>query len=187
MANYKIGIIVGSLRKEAWSRKLAKALIALAPPSLSFEIIEISQLTLFNQDEEASPPASWVEFKKQIQAVDGVLFVTPEYNRSIPGALKNALDIASRPYGQSAWDGKPGAVVSLSVGAPGGFGANQHLRQCFVFLNIPCMQQPEAYIGQVGNLFDEQGKLNNESTKQFLSKFMTAYGDWVDVHQKSKS
>ncbi|STX29484.1 chromate reductase, Class I, flavoprotein [Legionella beliardensis] len=184
MANYQIGVIVGSIRKEAWSLKLANALIALAPESLNLKIIEIGHLSLFNQDYEMTPPEPWVEFKKQISALDGVLFVTPEHNRSIPSALKNALDIASRPYGHNAWHGKPGAVVSNSPGGPGAFGANHHLRQCFVFLNILCMQQPEAYIGHIANLFDDNNNINNQGTKDFLSQFMSAFAAWIETHVK---
>ncbi len=136
-----VAVIVGSLRKESFNRKMAKALAELAPSSLKLEIVEIDQLTLYNQDLDESPPPAWVVFKQQVKAADAVLFVTPEYNRSIPGVLKNAIDVASRPYGQSAWDGKPGAVMSVSPGAMGGFGANQVLRQSLVFLNVPTLQQ----------------------------------------------
>lgn len=179
MKNYKIGVIVGSLRKESWNLKIAKILIALAPSSLYLEIIKIGQLPLYNQDDDASPPTASKEFKEKIKALDGILFVTPEYNRSMPGVLKNALDIASRPYGQSAWDGKPGAVISVSPGIIGGFGANHHLRQSLVVLNVPCMQQPEAYIGNVASLLDENDNLINKSIEQFLCNFMSAYSVWV--------
>ncbi|WP_282433088.1 NADPH-dependent FMN reductase [Legionella gresilensis] len=184
MTTYNIGVIVGSLRKGSWNRKLANVLISLAPKTLNLKLIEIDKLSLFNQDEESNPPKSWVEFKNQVKNVDGLLFVTPEYNRSIPGALKNALDIASRPYGQSAWDGKPGAVISTSPGAVGGFGSNQHLRQCFVFLNIPCMQQPEAYIGNVAKLFDDKNNIINEDTKKFLKNFIDTFAKWVKTNVK---
>ncbi|WP_115331605.1 NADPH-dependent FMN reductase [Legionella busanensis] len=184
MTIYNIGVIVGSIRKDSWNRKLANVLISLAPQSLNLKLIEIDKLSLFNQDEESNPPESWVEFKNQVKKVDGVLFVTPEYNRSIPGVLKNAIDIASRPYGQSVWDGKPGAVISTSPGALGAFGANQHLRQCFVFLNIPCMQQPEVYIGNVTKLFDDQDNLTNENTKDFLTTFINTYAKWVEANVK---
>ncbi|WP_419418985.1 NADPH-dependent FMN reductase [Legionella sp. D16C41] len=180
MTTYKIGVIVGSLRKESWSRKIANVLISLAPDTLSLHFIEIGQLSLFNQDEEFDPPKTSVEFKNKIKEIDGVLFVTPEYNRSIPGVLKNAIDVASRPFGQNAWDGKPGAVVSVSPGGPGAFGANHHLRQTFVFLNIFCMQQPEAYIGKVTELFDEKSNLTAESTEKFLKNFMDAFAAWVE-------
>jgi chromate reductase, NAD(P)H dehydrogenase (quinone) len=175
-----VAVLVGSLRKESFSRKLAKALIALAPPALRLEIVEIGQLPLYNQDDEANPPAASAAFKQQVQRADAVLFITPEYNRSVPGVLKNAIDIASRPYGHSAWSGKPGAVISNSPGAIGGFGANHALRQSLVFLNVPTMQQPEAYIAGVSGMFDDKGTLTNESTREFLLKFLAAYAQWVE-------
>ena len=159
MANPKnVAVLVGSLRKGSLNRKLALALIALAPPDLTLKIVEIGELPLYDQDPtKPTPPAAWVEFREAIAAADAVLFVTPEYNRSVPGALKNAIDVGSRPYGKSAGDGKPGAVISVSPGAIGGFGANHHLRQSLVFLNVPTLQQPEAYIGNADKLFDEDG------------------------------
>jgi chromate reductase len=180
MAAKKIGIFVGSLRKESFNRKTAKALIEMAPASLQMEIIEIGQLPMYNQDYDDNPPKEWVEFRQRVKAFDGVLFVTPEYNRSVPAALKNAIDVASRPYGQNVWAKKPGAVISVSPGAAGGFGANHHLRQSLVFLDVPCLQQPEAYIGHAGDLFDADGKITNDKTKQFLQKIITAYADWVE-------
>lgn len=159
----------------------AKALATLAPASLNLEIVEIGQLPLYNQDEdEAGPPAAWTEFRAKVRAAEAVLFVTPEYNRSVPGVLKNALDVASRPYGQNAWEGKPGAIVSVSPGAMGGFGANQHLRQSCVFLNLPVMQQPEAYVGGAAALFDAGGNLANEGTRAFLRGFMEAFARWIE-------
>jgi chromate reductase len=181
MAQKMIAVLVGSLRKESFTRKMAKELIKLSPGSLKLEIIEIGGLPLYNQDSEDNPPTAWTEFRDRIKNVDGVLFVTPEYNRSVPGALKNAIDVGSRPYGKSAWDGKPGAVVSVSPGAIGGFGANHHLRQSLVFLNMPAMQQPEAYIGQAATLFDEHGSLVNESIREFARKFMLACATWVET------
>jgi chromate reductase len=160
---------------------MANALSRLAPETLKLEISEIGQLSLYNQDLDENPPREWAEFRSRIRGADGVLFVTPEYNRSVPGVLKNAIDIGSRPYGQSAWDGKPGAVVSVSPGAIGGFGANQHLRQSLVFLNVPCMQQPEAYIGGAAKLFGPTGEIGNESTREFLRGFMTSFADWVTL------
>lgn len=184
MKKQKIGVIVGSLRKESYNLKIAKALIALAPESLELEIISIAGLPMFNQDLEATPPQEWVSFRDQIRAVDGLLFLTPEYNRSVPAVLKNAIDVGSRPYGESVWNGKPGAIVSVSIGNISGFGANHHLRQSLVFVNVPTMAQPEAYIGGVAALFDESGKLNNEGTKGFLQKFMEAFAQWVDTINK---
>ena len=159
MASKNIAILVGSLRKESFSRKTAKALITLAPESLKLEIVEIDELQMFNQDLEETPPAAWTEFRNRLKSFDGFLFITPEYNRSVPAVLKNAIDVGSRPYGKSVWNEKPGAVVSVSPGTLGGFGANHHLRQSLMFLNVPAMQQPEAYIGGAANLFDEHGVL----------------------------
>jgi chromate reductase len=182
MKSKKIAVFVGSLRKDSFNRKMAKALMALAPESLMLEILEIGGLQLYNQDLEEATPAAWKEFRERLKGFDGVLFVTPEYNRSVPAVLKNAIDVASRPYGKSVWSGKPGAVVSVSPGALGGFGANHHLRQSLVFLNVPAMQQPEAYINDAAKLFDESGNLANESTRDFLRKFMTAFAEWVEIH-----
>jgi chromate reductase len=180
---YTIAVLVGSLRKESINRKVALALAQLAPANLKLNIVEIGELALYNEDlDGATPPAAYTTFRQQLAAADGVLFVTPEYNRSVPAALKNAIDVGSRPYGQSAWSGKPGAVISVSPGAIGGFGANHHLRQSLVFLNVPCMQQPEAYLGGAGSAFDESGKLS-EKTKPFLQAFIDAYGHWVEQHK----
>ncbi len=175
-------VIVGSLRKDSINRKVAKALAELAPSALKLDIVEIGHLPLYNQDGDANPPAVWTAFRERVKAADAVLFVTPEYNRSVPAPLKNALDVGSRPYGQSAWNGKPGAVVSASPGAIGGFGANHHLRQSLVFLNVPAMQQPEAYIGGADKLFDADGKLNNDGTRKFLQTFMQAFAAWISAN-----
>ena len=180
--SYAVAVFVGSLRKDSFSRKVANALIALAPPALKLRIVEIGQLPLYNQDEDVSPPPAWASFRGSVKAADAVLFVTPEYNRSVPGALKNALDVASRPYGQSAWDGKPGAVISVSPGAMGGFGANHHLRQSLVFVNVLTMQQPEAYIGGAADLFDQDGTMTNEGTRAFLKKILEAFAVWVTTN-----
>lgn len=177
-------VLVGSLRKESFNRKMAHALSELAPPSLKLEIVEIGQLPHYNQDEEVNPPAAWTAFRERIAKADAVLFVTPEYNRSVPAVLKNALDVGSRPYGKSVWSGKPGAVVSVSPGAIGAFGANHHLRQSLVFLNVPAMPQPEAYVGGADKLFDAQGKIANPSTRDFLTSYMKAFGEWVERHAK---
>jgi chromate reductase len=182
-----IAVVVGSLRKESFSRKLALAMKAIAPPSLLLEIVEIGQLPLYNQDDEGNPPAASAAFKKRIGEADAVLFVTPEYNRSVPGVLKNAIDIASRPYGKSAWSGKPAAVVSNSPGAMGGFGANHHLRQSLVFLDMPAMAQPEAYIGGAADLFDEHGGIKKPETKQFVEKFLAAFSHWLDKTAKASA
>jgi chromate reductase len=175
-----VAVFVGSLRKESFNRKMANALVAMAPAPLKLEIVEIRQLPLYNQDDDANPPAASVAFKQRVQKADAVLFVTPEYNRSMPGVLKNAIDVASRPYGKNAWNGKPGAVISVSPGAIGGFGANHHLRQSLVFLNVPALQQPEAYIGNAAKLFDESGKLTDDPTRDFLQKFLQAFAQWIE-------
>jgi chromate reductase len=175
----RVAVVVGSLRKDSLNRKMAKTLAAIAPPSLSLEIVEIGQLPHYNQDDDAAPPAASVAFKEKISGADAVLFVTPEYNRSVPGVLKNAIDIGSRPYGKSAWKGKPAAVMTVSPGAIGGFGANHHLRQSLVFLDMPAMAQPEAYIGAASELFDDAGGLKKPETKQFLDKFLAAFAAWI--------
>jgi chromate reductase len=185
MATRKIAVIVGSLRKDSYTRKVARALIALAPSELAMEIVEIGQLPLYNQDDDERPPASYLDFRNKIKGFDGVLFCTPEYNRSVPAALKNAIDVGSRPYGHSAWSGKPAGIVSVSPGALGAFGANHHLRQSLVFLDMPAMQQPEAYLGGVGAMFDGD-TLTNDATKGFLQKFITAYAAWVERHVPQK-
>ena len=182
MKQFKIAVFVGSLRKESFNLKTAKALKTLAPDSLSLEIIDISSLPFFNEDLEATPPQEWVVLREQIKAADGLLFLTPEYNRSVPAVLKNAIDIGSRPYGQNSWSGKPGGVVSVSIGNISGFGANHHLRQSLVFVNVPTMAQPEAYIGDASGLFDDSGNLTNESTKEFLRTFIEAFAQWVETH-----
>jgi chromate reductase, NAD(P)H dehydrogenase (quinone) len=179
-SNYNVAVFVGSLRKDSLNRKLAKALITIAPESLSLEIVEIGNLPFYNQDFEENPPKEVREFRQRVQAADAVLFVTPEYNRSVPAVLKNAIDIGSRPYGKNSWDNKPGAIISLSPGALGAFGANHHLRQSLVTINVPTMGQPEAYIGNAASLFDDKGQLVNESTTDFLQKFLEAFARWIE-------
>ena len=166
MPTRHVAVLLGSLRKESLSRKLAVAMKGIAPASLVLDIAEIGQLPLYNQDDDAHPPAASVAFKATIAAADAVLFVTPEYNRSVPGALKNAIDIASRPYGKSAWSGKPGAVLSQSPGAMGGFGANHHLRQSLVFLDVPTMQQPEAYVGGTADPVRRERRRSGSPTRR---------------------
>ena len=177
-----VAVVVGSLRKESFSRKLAKAIAATAPANLTFDFVEIGQLPHFNQDLEATPPAEWTAFRDRVKAADAVLFVTPEYNRSMPGVLKNAIDVGSRPYGSSVWNGKPAAVVSNSPGAIGGFGAYHHLRQSLVFLNMPTVNQPETYVGGVGAMFNEAGELTNEATREFLTGFGRTFADGIEKH-----
>ncbi|HKR89095.1 MAG TPA: NADPH-dependent FMN reductase [Phenylobacterium sp.] len=174
-----VAVVVGSLRKDSVTRKVARAIEALAPTHLKFDEVPTGDLPLYDQDVEADPPAAWVAFRERIRAADAVLFATPEYNRSVPGNLKNAIDVGSRPYGQSSWNGKPTAVVSVSPGAIGGFGANHHLRQSLVFLNMPVLQH-EAYIGGAFSLFGESGELTNESTAEFLRTFTQTFADWIE-------
>ena len=182
MTNPKIAIIVGSLRKDSVNRKVARAMAAFAADRLDCSIVEIGHLALFNEDIEASPPAEWVTFKAAIAAADGILFVTPEYNRSIPGALKNAIDVGSRPYGQSAWEKKPAAIVTASPSGIGGFGCNHHLRQSCVFLDMPVMQQPEAYLGGVSDKsFAEDGSLSDPALAKLVKRIALAFADWVDL------
>jgi len=177
-------VLVGSLRKASFNGMLANALISLAPSAMKFDIVEIGQLPFYNEDlDTAAPPEQWIAFRERIKAADAILFVTPEYNRSVPAVLKNALDVGSRPYGRSVWDRKPGAIVSGSPGAIGAFGANHHLRQSLVFLNVPTLQQPEAYLGHVDKLFDEQGKIASESTSKFLAGFMQAFAKWAETNR----
>ena len=179
---YSVAVVVGSLRKDSYNRKVARALSELAPSSLALKIVEIADLPLYNEDVEATAPDSWKHFRDEIRRSDAVLFVTPEYNRSVPGCLKNAIDVGSRPYGQSAWAGKPTAVVSVSPGAIGGFGANHAVRQSLVFLDMPCMQMPEAYIGGAASLFDEAGKLSDK-TRPFLQGFIDKFASWVKLNR----
>lgn len=180
----KVAVIVGSLRKGSLNRHMAKNLIELAAPALQMEIVEIGALSHYNQDEDDNPPTDWVNFRDKIKKFDGVLFVTPEYNRSMPGVLKNAIDIGSRPYGQSVWSKKPCAVMSVSPGAAGGFGANHHLRQSLVFLDMPTLQQPEAYVGAAGTLFDANGKVTHDKTVEFLKNFVDSFTKWVELNAK---
>src|SRR5690242_15207042 len=165
----KVAVLVGSLRKGSYSRMIARALAEVAPGSLELQIIEIGELTLYNEDvEKAGAPAAWLDFRKRVKSADAVLFVTPEYNRGLPAVLKNAIDVGSRPYGQSAWDGKPTAIISVTIGSQGAILANHQLRQSLVFLNMPTLQQPEAYISSALSLFNDKGELINESTTEFL-------------------
>ena len=176
-----VALVVGSLRKESYTRKVANALVELAPDSLHFEPVEIGNLPLYNQDlDPDNAPRPWVDFRDRVRRLDAVLFATPEYNRSVPGVLKNAIDVGSRPYGKSVWQHKPAAIISVSPGGMGAFGANHHLRQSLVFLDMPVMQPPEAYVGGADKLFDASGKLTNDSTRDFLAKFAQAFATWVE-------
>jgi NAD(P)H-dependent FMN reductase/ketosteroid isomerase-like protein len=173
-------VLVGSLRKQSFSRKVAHALIGQAPESLDCRIVEIGDLPLYNEDlDEGEPPPSWARFRSELTKATAVLFVTPEYNRSTPGCLKNAVDVGSRPSGKNRFDGMPAGVVSVTPYKLGAFGANHALRQTFVFLNMPVMQQPEAYLANASELFDDKGQLKNEETRGFLKRFMTEFAGWV--------
>jgi len=188
MTTYNIAILVGSLRKGSINRNIARSICAIRGDNLEGTMVEIGDLPLFNQDIEASPPEQWVRFREQVAAADGILFCTPEYNRGLPGVLKNAIDVGSRPYGASVWNGKPAAIVSASPGGIGGFGANHQLRQACVFLNMPVMQQPEAYLGNVtDDSFDGEGHLKDGSLKEFVEKIAHAFHDWVDVIHRARA
>jgi len=181
----KVAIIVGSLRKGSFSRKIAENVATYFPDGYQTEFVEIGNLPLYNQDydDENRAPEAYSTFRNKMKEMDAVLFVTPEYNRSVPGVLKNALDVGSRPYGASVWDGKPAAVISQSVGNLSGFGANHHLRQCLVFLNMPTLAQPEAYIANSAELLDENGKIKNEGTVKFLRSFVNAFVELIKKYQ----
>jgi chromate reductase len=184
---YKIAIIVGSLRKDSINRKVARSMCAIRGDNLDCSMVEIGDLPLYNQDLDPNPPEQWVRFRKEVAAADGVLFVSPEYNRGIPGVLKNAIDVGSRPYGQSVFDKKPAAIITASPGSIGGFGANHQIRQVGVFLNMPMMQQPEAYLGHVSeDSFDESGCLKDGPLKELIEKLAHAFHDWVDMIHRSR-
>jgi chromate reductase len=181
MAERNVAIVVGSLREGSLNRKLAHELVRLAPAGLHFGFVEIGALPLYNEDlDKGEAPREWAEFREAIRSADAVLFVTPEYNRSIPGVLKNAVDVGSRPYGRSAWAKKPGAIVSVTPGALGAVGANHHLRQACVFLDMPIMPQPEAYLAKAGDYFGEDGQVKDEKLAGFLSGFMASFADWIE-------
>jgi chromate reductase, NAD(P)H dehydrogenase (quinone) len=176
----RIVAVVGSLRRESYTRRVVLALKQLLPASMVIEEAAIGSLPLYNEDDDLhAPPPAWQAFRNEVAGADAVLFATPEYNRSIPGALKNAIDVGSRPYGASVWNGKPAAVLSASPGALGGFGANHHLRQCLVFLNVPVMQQPEAYLGRVDQALDDRPQGMPRETAAFLKEFGGAFEQWV--------
>ena len=181
MSTYPIAVIVGSLRRDSFNRQLADAIAKLAPPEFSFTQANIGDLPLYNQDSDANPPPSVVRFKGEIAAAKGLLFVTPEYNRSLPGALKNAIDQGSRPYGQSVWAGKPAGVLGVSVGAIGTALAQQHLRNILAYLDVPTLGQPEAFIQAKDGLFDASGEIGADSRK-FLQGWMDRYVSWVKKH-----
>ena len=182
MSQYQIAVVVGSLRRESFNRQLADAVIALAPPEFSFKHVRIDDLPLYNQDDDSNPADPVKRLKAEITESQGVLFVTPEYNRSISGVLKNAIDHASRPYGQSAWAGKPAGVMGASVGSTGTSMAQQHLRTILAYLDMPTLGQPEVFIHVKEGLFGQDGNIANESSKAFLQGWMDRYVDWVKKH-----
>lgn len=179
MADGSIAVIVGSLRTASFTRRVARAMVKLAPGAYGYDFVEIGQLPLYNQDLDDKPPQQWLSFRDAIRPTKAVLFATPEHNRSIPAALKNALDVGSRPYGHSVWAAKPAGVVSVTPGAMGGFGANHHLRQSLVFLNMPAMAQPEAYVGHAADLIADDFSVKVEGTKTFLASYMQAFESFV--------
>ena len=188
MDRYKIAIVVGSLRKDSINRKIARSLCAMAHDRLDCDIIPIDDLPLYNQDYDADSPPQYGRFRDAVGAANGVLFVTPEYNRGVPGVLKNAVDVGSRPYGKSVWNQKPAAIVSASPGSIGGFGANHQLRQAAVFLNMPVMQHPEAYLGHVNDdSFDGDGCLKEGPLKEIVVGLSKAFGDWVHLIHEARS
>jgi chromate reductase len=187
---YKIAIIVGSLREGSFNRRVAKSVCAIRGDNLECEMVEIGDLPLYNQDFDSLPqqPEQYVRFRDQVRGADGILFCTPEYNRGVPGVLKNAIDVGSRPYGQSVWDKKPAAIISASIGAIGGFGANHQLRQSCVFLNMPMMQQPEAYLSNISDEdFKADGTFKDGRTKDFVETIAHAFHDWVDMIHRSRA
>jgi len=177
----KVGLIVGSLRQGSYSRLMAEAAKPLAPPALSFIDIGIGELPLYNQDlETATPPPAWTAFRSLAGQTDGVLFVTPEYNRGMPGALKNALDVGSRPWGHSVWKGRPTAVISITPGALGAMAAHQQLRHTLSILDSPTMPGPEVYLPNAASLFDDAGHLASAETKEFITNFLQGFDTWID-------
>ena len=185
---HKIAILVGSLREGSINRKIGRSICKMAGDLLDCEIVEIGNLPLYNQDSDANPPPEFTAFRQKIASMDGVLFVSPEYNRGIPGVLKNAIDVGSRPYGQSVFDKKPAAIVTASPGSIGGFGANHQIRQACVFLNMPVMQQPEAYLGHVSDdSFDDSGCLKDGPLKDLVSVLAHAFSGWVEMIHRSRA
>ncbi|MBB3196089.1 NADPH-dependent FMN reductase [Roseateles terrae] len=176
---YRVAVLIGSLRKGSYNRQLALALQKIAPASLQLEIVEIGHLSFYNDDEADAPPAGYAEFRATIKAADAVLFLSPEYNRSIPAVLKNALDVGSRPYGHNAFNGKPGAVITLSPGALGGFGAHHHLRQVLVGMNVATLPTPEMYVGGANTLFTEDHGFTKPDTEKFMQGFLATFSDWI--------
>jgi chromate reductase, NAD(P)H dehydrogenase (quinone) len=183
MSKFRIAVFTGSLRRESFNRKLATAIVKLAPADFSFIHSEIGDLPLYNQDEDNSPRDAVIRAKAEVSAAHGLLFVTPEYNRSIPGVLKNAIDLISRPYGQNAWANKPAGILGASVGAAGTAMAQQHLRNVLAYLDVPTLGQPEAFIQVKDGLFNDAGNIG-EASKKFLQSWMDRYVDWVKLHSE---
>jgi chromate reductase len=181
MRKYSIAVVIGSLRKDSFNRRLANAVVKLGPPEFSFNFVKIDDLPLYNQDDDASQADPVKRLKNEIRNAQGILFVTPEYNRSMPGVLKNAIDHASRPYGQNAWAGKPAGVLGVSIGTVGTAMAQQHLRNVLAYLDAPTMGQPEAFIQVRDGLFDDAGNIGADS-RQFLQNWMDRYVAWVKQH-----
>jgi chromate reductase len=181
---HSVAVIVGSLRKESFSLKIANAFAKLAPSSLKLEIVTLHGLSFFNQDLEATPSADWVTFRETIQKSDAVLFVTPEYNRSVPGVLKNAIDVGSRPYGKSSFNGKPTGIVANSPGPLGGVAAAMHLKTILPGISGPIMQQPEIYLNGIGTAFDDKGNLTTEALEKVMKAYIDAFAAWVDRLKK---
>src|SRR5438105_8541584 len=177
---YNIVTIAGSLRKDSFSLKIANALAKLAPGSLKLEVITPAGISFFNQDLEGAPPADWLAFREKLQKSDGVIFITPEYNRAIPGVLKNAIDVASRPYGKSSFNGKPVGIISNSPGPLGGVSAAKHLQNILPGISGPIMGQPETYLNAVGDAFNEKGELTKEPLQKVLEQFLAAFAAWVE-------
>lgn len=181
---HTVSVIVGSLRKESFSLKIANALVKLAPSSLKLNVVTLHGLSFFNQDLEANPPADWLAFRETLQNSDAVLFVTPEYNRSIPGVLKNAIDVGSRPYGKSSFNGRPAGIISNSPGPLGGVCAAMNLKQILPGYTGPILQQPEIYLTAVGDAFDDKGNLTKEALEKVLKQYIDAFAAWVEQHKK---
>lgn len=179
MTQYTIAVVVGSLRQDSINRKLARALERLAPREFTFKYLEIGDLPLYNQDNDGNPPAPVTRLKAEISAAQALLFVTPEYNRSVPGVLKNALDSASRPYGQNAWAGKPAGIIGGSIGTIGTAVAQSHLRGILAYLDVPTLGQPEVYLFVKEGFFDAAGEIASEGTRKFLQDWIDRYAAWV--------
>jgi chromate reductase len=176
----KVGVVVGSLRKESFTRKVAQSMVSYAPATLDCSFVEIGDLALYNQDLEASVPKAWADFRQRVRSLDALLFVTPEYNRGLPGVLKNAIDVGSRPYGQNVWDKKPAGVVSVTPGALGAMAAHHQLRHALFAVNVAAMALPEIYIANVNTLLGPDGTVANEKTRELLQKYMQALAGWIE-------